>query len=44
MICHKCTNSICKAYHGTCRRFRLLRFITFGKYGKEMVGRKYFDV
>ena len=35
MICHKCTNSICKAYHGTCRRFRFLRFITFGKYGKN---------
>ena len=32
MICDKCTNSVCKAYRGTCRRYRFLKLITFGMY------------
>ena len=33
MICNKCTNHVCKAYHGTCRKYRFLKLITFGRYG-----------
>lgn len=40
MICNKCTNSVCKVYHGTCRKFRFLRFITCRRYGKEMIERR----
>ena len=41
MICKNCINYVvCKAHHATCRKFRFLRFITFGKYGKEKVKRK----
>ncbi len=35
MICDKCDNVVCKAYKGTCRKYRLLRLITFEIYGKS---------
>ena len=34
----KCNNHVCKAYHGTYGKYRLLRLITFGRwpsYGKN---------
>jgi hypothetical protein len=34
MICDRCDNAICKAYKGTCRKYRLLKLITFGIYGR----------
>lgn len=27
MICNKCFNYICKAYKGTCRKYRFLKFL-----------------
>ena len=35
MICDKCNNYVCHAYHGTCRKYRLLKLITFGRYNKR---------
>lgn len=36
MICDKCDNAVCKAYKGTCKKYRILKFIlkfiTFGRY------------
>jgi len=26
-ICIKCNNYICKAYSGTCRKYRVIRFV-----------------
>lgn len=39
MICDNCNNYVCKAYHGTCRKYRLLKLITLGKYNKRRVSR-----
>ena len=36
MICTKCNNYVCKAYKGTCLKFRLLKLITFGRYGRGL--------
>ena len=28
-ICNKCDNYVCKAYHGTCLKYRILKLLTF---------------
>ena len=35
MLCSNCYNYICKAYQGTCRKYRFLNLITFGKYRRK---------
>ncbi len=35
MICNNCTNYVCKAYHGTCKKYRFLKLITLGRYGRK---------
>jgi hypothetical protein len=35
-ICNSCENYICKAYHGTCRKYRILKALTFWrKHGRK---------
>ena len=36
-ICNNCENYICKAYHGTCRKYKALKLITLGKYGHKEI-------
>lgn len=36
-ICTNCNNYVCKAYHGTCRKYRFLKLITFGRYGRKEI-------
>lgn len=28
-MCTKCSNYICKAYKGTCCKYRIIKFLTF---------------
>lgn len=35
MICDKCKCNLCKVYGGICRKFRILKRLTFGLYGKK---------